>query len=127
MRTLALRRALLLLLACILGVMSSGCAGAVYHNAPVRPPRGILFVSTKVPLTTNFNATPAGPALKKVSRSQTRYFRDFILTGGSFAWDEVAIAKIAKEGGIENISYADYELTDILGIVGTFTINVYGN
>lgn len=104
-----------------------GCAGTTLYYAPVRPPGGIFFISTKAPLTTDFAGNPCGSATKKVSHSETFYFRDFIFTGQTLAWDEAAIGKIAREGGIEEISFADYELLDILGIFGKFTINVYGN
>jgi len=105
----------------------AGCAGLTAYSAPVKPPQGMLFVDVKAPLTAEFNATPVGANLKKVSKTQTGFFRDFIFTGGGFAWDDVAIAEIARRGGIQEVAYADYELMNILSIYGTFTINVYGN
>lgn len=105
----------------------SGCAGLSLYSAPVKPPQGALFVDVKAPLTAQYDATPVGADLKKVSHTETGFFRDFIFTGGTFAWDDVAIAEIARRGGIEEVAYADYELMNILGIYGTFTINVYGN
>lgn len=105
----------------------SGCAGWTLYSAPVKPPQGALFVDVKAPLTAEFNATPVGADLKKVSKTKTGFFRDFIFTGGTMAWDDVAIAEIARRGGIEEVAYADYELFNILGIYGTFTVNVYGN
>lgn len=105
----------------------AGCAGLTAYSAPVKPPQGMLFVDVKAPLTAQFNGTPVGANLKKVSKTHTGFFRDFIFTGGTFAWDDVAISEIARRGGIEEVAYADYELMNILGIYGTFTINVYGN
>ncbi|MDX2176529.1 MAG: TRL domain-containing protein [Candidatus Sumerlaeia bacterium] len=81
----------------------------------------------KAPLTTNYNATPVGDAAPKHASLETGYFRDPLLTGLSFAWDDVAIQKIAKEGGIDEVAYADYEGFLILGVFGKFTIHVYGN
>ncbi len=105
----------------------AGCASLTPYSAPVKPPLALLFIDCKAPLTVEFNGTPVGPALKKVSKKQTTFFRDILFTGGTLAWDDAAIAQIAREGGIEQVAYADYEMMNLLGIYGTFTINVYGN
>jgi hypothetical protein len=120
-----LRRVSALLLTAVAVVCLTGCT--LPFTAPVIPPHGWLFNNTKAPLTVEFNGHPAGPELKKVSKKNTLFFRDILFTGGTVAWDDVAIAQIAREGGIQEISYADYELLSILSIFGTFTINVYGN
>jgi hypothetical protein len=119
------RRANALLLTALAIVCLTGCT--LPYNAPVIPPHGWLFNNTKAPLSVEFNGHPAGPGLKKVSSRNTLFFRDILFTGGTVAWDDVAIAEIARQGGIQEISYADYELLSILSIFGTFTINVYGN
>lgn len=107
------------------GLLLSGCA--VGYQAPVRPPVGLLFTQVKAPLTADFGGNPVGPGVRKVSRTNTSYVWDALLTGMSFAWGDAAVQKIAKEGGIEKVSYADYEIMSILGVYATFTVNVYGN
>lgn len=116
-----------LCLFCALGALFlSGCASVTPFQTTVRPPLAGLFVSVKAPLTTDFNGNPCGTKIKKVSSSNTSYFRDFIFTGLDFAWDDAAIQQIARQGGIEHVSYADYEIFNLLGVYGTFTVNVYG-
>jgi hypothetical protein len=106
----------------------SGCAWMAYQ-APVKPPLGGIFTEIKAPLTPNFNANPTGEATAKASKSYTRYL--YIPLYGpqffSFGWDRAAIAEIAQQGGLQEVSYADYELFSVLGIYSEFTVNVYGN
>ena len=104
-------------------IFTSGCA-AVQYKTPVKPPLGILFSEYAAPLTVNFNETPA---LKKVSTSCTSQIFDPFFTQMSIAWDDAAIGQIAKEGGLNEVAYADYEFKSILGVFNTFTVNVYGN
>lgn len=127
MRTVPAFRHGMIAAAALATVWLAGCAGLTPYQAPVKPPQAMLFVDVKAPLTAEFNNTRVGPDLKKVSRRHTTFFRDIIFTGGTIAWDEAAIAEIAREGGLTEVAYADYELMNILGIYGTFTINVYGN
>lgn len=107
-------------------LLTSGCAAFVQYKAPVIPPKGMLFYSHKAPLTVDFQGNPTDPGLVKVSRTNTQYLHDILLTGLNFAWDEAAIAQLAREEGIQNVSYADYEILNILGAYARFTVNVYG-
>jgi TRL-like protein family len=113
----------------ILGLsLVAGCATGGRH-APIDsvvPPNGWFFASFKAPLTIEFNGNPTGPAIKHVEERQVHYFRDFLFTGLSFAWDSATIEKIAREGGIERVSYADYEYMHFLSIFAVTTIRVYG-
>lgn len=101
--------------------------GCVYYQAPVVPPLGGVYTSLKAPLTPNFQKNPTGSGTAKVSQKFTHYFYEPLITHSSFAWDDVAIAKIAREGGIKEVSYADYEILNVLGIYQRFTVHVYGN
>lgn len=109
----------------LLAATSLGCAAS--SSMPVKPPPGWLVSSYKAPLTIDLNGNPCGPATKSVSESSVSYFRDFLLTGLSFAFDEATISRIARKGGIEHVSFADYEVFTFLGIYAKTTIIVYGN
>ena len=111
----------------VLGAALAVLVGCTTYFAPVKPPQGVLFTDIKAPLTVNFNRTPCGAATKKFSKSNTSFFFDFIFTWSGFAWDDVSVGKIAREGGISEIAYADYEALLILGVFGKTTVNVYGN
>lgn len=104
----------------------TGCAGLVPYNAPVKPPRGALFINFKAPLTTNVNRTPCDPGLLRTSHEENAFFWEFIFTGLTFSWDDAGIAQIAQSAGIEQVAYADYEVMNILGIYAEFTVHVYG-
>lgn len=104
--------------------LSMGCGR---FRAPVIPPQGLLFSSVKAPVSINFDNTPAGRQLSRVSQSSTYYFRDFIITGMDFSWGSVGINEIARKGGLSQVYFADYEYLNILGIYAQFTINVYGS
>lgn len=105
----------------------SGCVGLLY-TAPVKPPLGGIYTEIKAPLTPNFGGTPTGPATVKASKTGTRLL--YIPLYGplvSIGWDKADIATIAREGGIQDVSYADYDFFSVLGIYSEFTVNVYGN
>jgi len=108
-------------------VAISFVTGCVYYAAPVKPPLGGIFTEIKAPLTTDYNGSPTGASMMKASKSNTRYLYIPFLYTSSFGWDDVAIGKIAREGGIKDVSYADYELFSVLGVYAEFTVNVYGN
>ncbi len=119
----ALSGAAAFLLGCCM-LLWSGCS--FIYQAPVKPPPGTLFAQYKAPLTTDFDKTPVGRDVKKVSTGRTFYFLDFLLTGQSFAWDDASIDTIAREGGIDQVSYADYEILWILGIYAEYRVHVHG-
>lgn len=85
-----------------------------------------MFAKFSAPLTLNFQSNPTGPAVRVVQERQVRYFHDFLITGMGFAWDSATIERIAREGGINNVSYADYEFMHILGFFAITTIRIYG-
>lgn len=115
-----------LILLIILSEGIIGCAGFVTHQTAVTPPRGFLFEVYKAPLTTDFNHTKVGTNdIIKFSSSKTSYLLE-LHTGATAAWDAASVPEIARKGGIQHVTYADYEVLNILDIYATFTINVYG-
>ena len=46
----------------------------------------------------------------------------------SFAWmDQACLSNAAQNAGLNEIDYADYEITNILGIYQEFTVMAYGH
>jgi len=107
-----------------LAFLLSGCATYV---APVKPPGALLFTMLKAPLTVDFHATPAGKAVTKHAVKRTFYVCSHQIQNWSAALGNAAIGEIAREGGIKEISFADYELLNILNAFAIFTVHVYGN
>lgn len=106
-----------------LGVALWSCAGCMTWQAPVQPPRGLLITVYSAPLTTDFAQTPVGG---KTGKATTLYLRDIIFTGQTLAWDDASVATAARNAGLTTITYADYEILEVLGVFGKFTIRVHG-
>ncbi|MBN1902318.1 hypothetical protein JW926_13415 [Candidatus Sumerlaeota bacterium] len=113
----------LIVLGFILLLITSGC---VTYETPVRPPMGFLFTKFKAPLMTDFHKTDTGANVMKTSMKKTYYFHEFLLTGINVAWGEADIPEIAAKGGIQTVTYADYEFLNVLGVYAEFQVNVHG-
>lgn len=118
----------------LFGILLSGCAvsgrtayisAAGFPETPVQPPRGGLFTYYSAPLSINFKS--ASVQSKKQGSASTWFFRDFLLTRLTFAWDKADVDTATSEAGIHTVEYADYEYLQILGIFGKFTVNVHGD
>lgn len=96
------------------------------YMTPVKPPMGLLFCNYKAPLTTDFRNNPTSSKIIKASKSKTYYFHEILLTKMPIAWGDAEISEIARKANIKEISYAEYELLNVLGIYAEFTINLYG-
>ena len=118
---MATRRALL---TATLLIASAGlaCASVV---APVAPPSGALFTLQSAPLETNFDATPVGT---KSGSSIVHFIHDPILTGMPLVtWGDGSLAEAAREGGLQSVHYADYEVLSVLGIYVRLTVKASGD
>ena len=105
---------------CLIVGMFAGC---IAWEAPVQPPRGGLITIYSAPLSIEGCHIPVGG---KEGTASTMYFRDILITGLGFAWDDASIEEAARNGGISKIYYADYEITEILGMFGKLTTKVHG-
>ena len=105
-------------------VLAVACGGCISWSAPVQPPRGLLVTVYRAPMGTDFERTPVGG---KTGTASSLYFA-VPITGLplSFAWDDASIQAAAQQGGISQVHYADYEITEVLGIFGRFTTIVHG-
>lgn len=101
----------------------NACA-ALPMRAPVRPPIGLLYTSQKAPLLIDFDNTELGA---KHGKATVSYFQDLFLTGVNLAWGNATLEKAARDGDIEKVRHADYEVWNVLGIFMRFTVHAYGD
>lgn len=101
----------------------AGCGRATSWQTKVKPPVGVLFTQYSAPLTAEPNGAPVGA---KVGIASTLYVRDPLITGFDVAWDDASIEAAAEQGGLSEVFYADYEVTQALGVFGRFTTRAYG-
>ncbi len=102
---------MMLLTGICIGIMTGCCAG-VDMNAPVL---GGLYANYKAPNSVGTDAMPY-----KVGTAECRSFLGWIATG------DCSIGTAAKNAGIAKIHHVDYEFKQILQIVGTYKVIVYG-
>lgn len=98
---------------CVVLIMLTGCAAGVSLNAPVI---GGLYAEYKAPLSAG--GSDALPY--RVGTAECRSILGWVATG------DCSIATAAKNGGISRIHHVDYEFKQILQIVGTYKVIVYG-
>ena len=81
------------------------------------PALGVLYADVKAPVTVTSNA--AGEKMLKAESPVKSYF-------GLIATGDASIATAAKRAGVTKIHHVDYHSTNMLGIVATYTVIVYG-
>jgi hypothetical protein len=79
-------------------------------------PIGFLFTDLKLPVT----ATGEGGKNLKVGTAECTSILGLVATG------DASIEAAKNNGGITKISHVDWEARNILGIVGTYQVIVYG-
>lgn len=97
-------------------------SGCVPMKLPVMPPQGGIYTHVKMPLSTDFHATPVR---EREGEARTLFFRE-PLYGTSYAWGDASIEEAAREGQLQTVSYADAEVLTVLGIFGRFKVRAYG-
>ncbi len=103
-----MKKTLLTLAACLaLMAFSSGCASTF--------PVGVIFTELKLPIAVTSNEG------RKVGRATCRSVM------GLVTWGDASIATAMKNGKITEISHIDWEVKNILGFFGEYTIVVYGD
>lgn len=88
-----------------------GCARAM------SPVTGTMYSNIKAPLS----ATVAGEKPQRVGRASVRSIMGIVASG------DASIATAARNGGIREITYVDYESQNFFGVLAEFTVVVYGN
>ena len=110
-----MRKLMLLLCVGAVLILSAGCT---LYRAPVMPPVAGLVTSVEMPLTTNVG--PNTPVSTKQGSATVMNVLG-ILTVGNAGLDAAA-----KDGGLQQIHYADYSYFNLLWIFQTFTTTAYG-
>ncbi len=111
-----MRRLFLGLFAAAMMLSLSGCV-LVGFRAPFSPPIGWLYSDYRAPLMTDQSGLILGPK-KGVATTQT--VLGMVTTG------DASLETAAKSAGITKINYADYHLVNILGVIATVEVAVYG-
>ena len=103
-----MKKILVTLAACLaLMAFSTGCASTF--------PVGVIFTELKLPIAATSNEG------NKVGRAKCTSVM------GLVTWGDASIAAAMKDGKISEISHIDWEVKNVLGIFGEYTIVVYGN
>jgi hypothetical protein len=95
----------------------------------VAPAKGLIFTLYRAPMNCRMEApggVPCGKDLKHGTTSAQAFFLPVAMHTLSAGWGDAAFDAAAREGGIQTIYYADYELLDVLGIYERATVHVYG-
>lgn len=112
------------LVAIILALGLIAGTGCTMYRAPFQPAHGLLVSSVKAPLSVDFDRTEvAGNTGTASSMFVSIPFTDNLL---SFAWNDCDIASAARNGGLDQVEYADYEFLQILGLFGRMTVVAHG-
>ena len=85
----------------------SGCATAF--------PVGMLYTELKLPINVGSNAKNM-----KVGTSECMSVLGLVATG------DASIEAAMKNGGITKINHVDWEVKNILGVIGNYKVTVYG-
>ncbi len=137
-----MQRALAALMAAMVLLGAVGCvagaknqaARAGFHPAyanrsmpftPLIPPQGFLFQQVQAPLSLDFDNTEANQPLTGSSTTHFVAFPFYQQLSVS-VMDPASVELAARNGGIKEIVYADYETFNILGVYSRFTVNAYG-
>lgn len=124
-------RKLALLFAMATLLTTTGCGMWSFHQAPVMPPVGFIYTDYKAPLqgkadwTLDYHNTEVNPG--KVGTSTVHYvsFPFYPMLSVS-VMDPASVQTAARNGGIKEVEYADYEFMQVLGVYSRFTVIAYG-
>jgi len=93
----------------------SGCS--IYYNAPTRPYIAGVFSDVSAPMDITFRETKIGPSQGK-SKSTS--------IASLFAFGDASIGAAAREGNLVEVTHADYQYTNVLGIYTQFQTIAWG-
>ena len=100
--------AVVVIMACIGMSFLTGCATSM--------PVGLFYTNLKLPLDVTSNSGKS----TKVGTAECKSLLALVATG------DVSIETAKKSAGITKINHIDWEVENILGIIGTYKVIVYG-
>ena len=103
-----MKRVALVLLVIILGAFLAGCATPY--------PMGNLYINLKLPVDTTANPGPS----TKVGTAECMSILGLVAMGDS------SIETAKKNGNITKVQHVDWEVENILGLIGNYKVVVYG-
>jgi hypothetical protein len=106
---------------CLAPLLSLGCAGWLFARVPVKPPPGLLYTHHSAPASLSLAGRSLG------SRTGTAQASFLQLYWPLVTWGDASIEAAARDGGLQSVQHADYEVLSILGIYVEHTIRVYGD
>jgi TRL-like protein family len=92
------------------------CAFLFVTGCATLYPAGSIYTNIKLPVTVTANSGVA----TKVGTSQCTSILSAVAIG------DASIETAKKNGGITKVYHVDYDVKNILGIVGTYKVTVYG-
>ena len=93
------------------------CSGLMGCATATMPVSGVMYGNVKAPMT----GTAAQGEATLVGRASVRSILGLIASG------DASIHTAARNGGITEIHYVDYESQNFFGVLAEFTVVVYGN
>ena len=87
-------------------------------TAPVMPPMGMIYNDYQAPLDYTQEESPVGT---KSGMAETTSIL------GCVAWGDASIKTAASNGGLTEVTGADYEYFNVLGVYQKYTTVVHGN
>ncbi len=92
------------------------CAFLFVTGCATLYPSGLIYTNIKLPVTVTANNGTA----TKVGTSQCTSILSAVAIG------DASIETAKKNGGITKVYHVDYDVKNILGIIGTYKVTVYG-
>ena len=92
------------------------CIAALFTGCATPYPQGMLYTNLKLPVDATSNMAKA----PKVGTAECVSYLGMIAIG------DVSIDTAMKNGGIKKIYYVDWEVENILGLIGKYKVTVYG-
>jgi hypothetical protein len=127
-----------LLVCCIALLSLAGCAGGsparmgaflgTRTKAAVIPPIGILYMGSRAPIAAGVSGKPLGTRVGRSSVSSIGIPPNpfGIPAVGLFSWGDMSEKTSAANGGIMQVTHADYEMTVVLLFYRRVTLITYG-
>lgn len=101
----------------------SGCVSISDHDGLTPPPA--LYSSIRASV-----GVPTEPVvladLREGRTDRSFHVKEWVWSGASADFVDMALESAAQSGGLKTITYADYELTSYLGFVTVFKLVAYG-